>query len=110
MLLSLFDDPLFYNNPVLSTARWKYSKQDGTWAMTVDLPGHDPQQMEVEYHDAVLTFRTGRDGKPKERYSVTVPDDTDPATIQVEAKFGVVTISGSRGAKESKRLLIPVKT
>jgi HSP20 family protein len=74
--------------------------------ITVDMPGVDPQDLDVELEAGVLTI-AGKRGEHAYRYRVTLGDALDASALEANLDKGVLSVRAPRKA-ETKPRKIPV--
>lgn len=116
----LFDDfgRGFMSFPSLTTAhglipRMDVSETDKTVVMTVELPGLEEKDVEINFVDDVLSIRGEKKSEKEEkdknyhlverRYgafarSVTLPTGTDPASIKATIEKGILKVTAEKPA------------
>ncbi len=111
---SFFNDN-FFENFFTSLGVHQTKNEDGTYSMSVDIPGIKEEDISLSLEDNVVTIK-GERKTPTSSYmmnkSFTLPEDSDIDTLKAELKDGVLTINLEAKqlpqAKEPKK--IPIKT
>ena len=121
-LNSLFDDEDFGE-----LADWKpavdVKERDDTIEVTADIPGVDPNNIDVEFDNNMLTIRghrsderhdEGNGYRRVERYSgsfcrrIAVPEATEPEKIKAKSEHGVLRVTLPK-AESARTRRIPIE-
>lgn len=112
--MRLFDDLMTWQPPgsevVWSAVRAPVNvthTEDGA-TITVDMPGVDPQDLELTFENGALRI-AGKRGDHVYRYDVALGDTIDPNTIEAQLDKGVLSVR-ARKRPEAKPRKIPVIT
>ena len=97
-------------------------EEDKRFLITADIPGVDPNEVEVDMHNGMLSIKGQRSEEKKEekdgyrrveRFSGTfyrrfmLPDSADPEKIEAHAKNGVLEIEiGKTEKMQSKKIKV----
>ncbi|MDX2094133.1 MAG: Hsp20/alpha crystallin family protein [Kofleriaceae bacterium] len=112
--MRLFDDLMTWQPPgsevVWSAVRApiNVTHTDEGAAITVDMPGVDPQDLELTFDNGALMI-AGKRGEQVYRYNVALGDTIDPSAIEAQLDKGVLTVR-ARKHPEAKPRKIPITT
>jgi HSP20 family protein len=73
--------------------------------ITVDMPGVDPQDLELTFENGTLAI-AGKRGERVYRYSVAIGDTIDPDTIEAKLDKGVLTVHAHRRPEAKPRKIL----
>jgi len=114
MFDSFFRDDVF-ENYFQSLGVHQHKSEDGTYSVSVDIPGIKEQDVSLSLENNIVTVKGERktaNSSYQVNKSFTLPEDCDPDTLKAELKDGVLTVSLEAKqlpeAKEPKK--IPIKT
>jgi HSP20 family protein len=111
--MRLFDDLMTWQPPG-SEVVWSYrapvnvAHTDDGATITVDMPGVDPQDLELTFENGTLAI-AGKRGDQIYRYSVALGDTIDPDAIEAKLDKGVLSVH-ARKRPETKPRKILVNT
>ena len=112
--MRLFDDLMTWQPPGSEVVWSAYQSpihlahtNDGA-TITVDMPGVDPQDLELTFENGTLAI-AGKRGERTYRYSVALGDAIDPDAIEAKLDKGVLTVCAHK-RPEAKPKKIVVST
>jgi HSP20 family molecular chaperone IbpA len=92
---SFFDGDIF-ENIFQSMGVHQSKNEDGTYSMSVDVPGIKEQDINLSLDDNVVTIKGERKtatSSYKVNRSFTIPDQCDPDSLKADLKDGVLTLT-----------------
>lgn len=78
--------------------------EDGA-TVTVDMPGVDPQDLELTFENGTLAI-TGKRGERTYRYNLALGDAIDPDAIEAALDKGVLTVRAHKRAEAKPRKIV----
>jgi HSP20 family protein len=94
-LFNLFDN--MFDNHYFNSYGLDYKKtEDGSFILTVDLPGVKEEDINIEVSDNILTVKGNRKTATSSysvQKSLTIPEDCDSNSIKAELFNGVLTLT-----------------
>jgi HSP20 family protein len=106
--MRLFDDLMTWQPPgseVVYPAPVKLAQTDDGATLTVDMPGVDPQDLELTFENGTLTI-TGKRGEQVYRYSVALGDTIDPNSIEAQLDKGVLSVNARKRPEAKPRKIL----
>jgi HSP20 family protein len=77
-----------------------YTDEDAT--ITVDMPGVDPQDLELTFENGTLSM-VGKRGEQTYRFAVALGDTIDPDAIEAQLDKGVLTVRAHKRPEAKPR-------
>jgi HSP20 family protein len=109
--MRLFDDLMTWQPPG-SEVVWSafqspvnVAHDDDGATITVDMPGVDPDDLELTFDSGTLAI-AGRRGDQTYRYSVALGDSIDPEAIEAKLDKGVLTVHAHKRAEAKPRKIL----
>jgi HSP20 family protein len=109
--MRLFDDLMTWQPPGSEVVWSAYRSpiqlthgDDGA-TITVDIPGVDPQELELTFENGTLSI-AGKRGDHIYRYSVALGDTIDPDTIEAMLDKGVLTVHAHKRPEAKPRKIV----
>jgi len=110
--MRLFDDLMTWQPPGSEVVWSAYQSpihlahtNDGA-TITVDMPGVDPQDLELTFENGTLAI-AGKRGERTYRYSVALGDAIDPDAIEAKLDKGVLTVyAHKRPEAKPKKIVV----
>lgn len=87
----LFRYPTRAENQLEQFAARIYQTDDG-YFLELDAPGHDQQDLQVDYSNERITVNSTRNEQPKQKINFQLPSDHDPDSIEAKLTDGVLHI------------------
>ncbi len=109
--MRLFDDLMTPGSEVVWSpyrAPVSVAQTDDGATITADMPGVDPQDLELTFQDGTLAI-TGKRGDLLYRYSVALGHTIDPDAFEARLDKGVLSVQ-ARKRTEAKPRKIPIGT
>jgi len=109
--MRLFDDLMTWQPPG-SEVVWspyqspiRIAQTDDGATLTVDLPGVDPQDLELTFDNGTLTI-VGKRGEQTYRYRVEIGDAIDPDAFEARLDKGVLTVHAHKRPEAKPRKIV----
>jgi HSP20 family molecular chaperone IbpA len=109
--MRLFDDLMTWQPPG-SEVVWSafqspvnVAHDDDGATITVDMPGVDPDDLELTFDSSTLAI-AGKRGEQTYRYSVALGDAIDPEAIEAKLDKGVLTVHAHKRAEAKPRKIL----
>ena len=109
--MRLFDDLMTWQPPG-SEVVWSASSSpvnvedsDDGATITVDMPGVDPNDLELTFETGTLSI-TGKRGEQTYQYSVALGDTIDPNQIDAQLDKGVLTVHAHKRPEVKPRKIL----
>jgi HSP20 family protein len=109
--MRLFDDLMTWEPPG-SEIVWSafqspvsVARTDEGATITVDLPGVDPNDLELTFDKGMLAI-TGKRGERTYRYNVALGDTIDPDAIDAKLDKGVLTVHAAQRPETKPRKIL----
>jgi HSP20 family protein len=109
--MRLFDDLMTWQPPGSEVVWSAYrtplsvSHTDDGATISVDMPGVDPQDLELTFENGTLAI-TGKRGERTYRYSVALGDAIDPDSIEAKLDKGVLAIRAHKRPEAKPRKIL----
>jgi HSP20 family protein len=106
--MRLFDDLMTWQQPGSEVVWSAYrapvnvAQADDGATITVDMPGVDPQDLELTFENGTLTIAAKR-GDQLYRYSVALGDTIDPGAIEAQLDKGVLSVQARKRPEAKPR-------
>lgn|SRR5512140_1895406 len=109
--MRLFDDLMTWQPPGSEVVWSAYQSpvhvaytDDGT-TITVDMPGVDPDDLELTFENGTLAI-AGKRGERTYRYSVALGDTIDPGAIEAKLDKGVLAVHARKRPEAKPRKIV----
>jgi HSP20 family protein len=109
--MHLFDDLMTWQPPG-SEIVWSafqnpvnVTRTDDGATITVDMPGVDPNDLELTFENSTLAI-AGKRGERMYRYDVALGDTIDPDAIEAKLDKGVLTVSARQRPETKPRKIL----